>query len=277
MKFTKKIAALAVAAACVLPMMGCSKGTGTDVEAMLQQAQKTMATVNSMSANMQMDLEIADGDTSYTMNITSDMQTQIDPMRVKADITMTMNDTPMQTYTSYVVEEGESVDTYANMMGEWYYQALDLSAVGQYDATQNMALYLNNLTSFAVEGTEKINDVDTTIISGELTGASMSEALKTSGVEEMSAGLGLSADDLVTLLDDVDSLPVKLWISEDGYVMGYELDMTSMMSGIMNKMSEGVEDADAMKINKTIIRMTCKDFNNIADIEVPAEALAAKA
>lgn len=277
MKFTKKIAALAVAAACVLPMMGCSSGTGTDVEAMLQQAQKTMATVNSMSANMQMDLEIADGDTSYTMNITSDMQTQIDPMRVKADITMTMNDTPMQTYTSYVVEEGESVDTYANMMGEWYYQALDLSAVGQYDATQNMALYLNNLTSFAVEGTEKINDVDTTIISGELTGASMSEALKTSGVEEMSAGLGLSADDLVTLLDDVDSLPVKLWISEDGYVMGYELDMTSMMAGIMNKMSEGVEDADAMKINKTIIRMTCKDFNNIADIEVPGEALAAKA
>lgn len=281
MKWKKKIATLAVAAVCVLPMVGCSSNgdnnAGTDVEALLQKAEETMATVNSMSANMQMDLELADTDTTYTMNITSDMQTQLDPMMVKADISMSMNDEPVQTYTSYVVQDGDAVDTYANMMGEWYYQQVDISAAEQYDATQNMELYLNNLTSFAVDGTEKINDVDTTVISGELTGESMAEALKTSGVEDISSSLGLSADDLVTLLDGVGSLPVKLWISDDGYVMGYELDMTNMMTSIMSKMSEGAEGADTMTINQTVIRMTCKDFNSIAPIEVPAEALAAKA
>ena len=91
----------------------------------------------------------------------------------------------------------------------------------------------------------------------------------------MSAGMGLSADDLVTLIDNVEGLPVKLWISEEGYVMGYELDMTSMMESIMNNMAAGEEND--MKINQTVIRMTCKDFNNITPIEVPAEALAVKA
>lgn len=281
MKFRKRIAALAVAAVCVLPMAGCSSSgtsntaTDTDVEALLQKAETTMAEVNSMSANMQMDLEIADSESTYKMNITSDMQTQLDPMMVKADIVMSVDDSPMQTYTSYVVQEGETVDTYANVMGEWGYQPMDMTAVGQYDATQNMELYLNNLTSFSATGTEKINDVDTTVIAGELTGESMAEALKSSGVEEMSAGMGLSADDLVTLIDNVEGLPVKLWISEDGYVMGYELDMTNMMASIMSNMAAG-EETD-MKINQTVIRMTCKDFNNITPIEVPAEALAAKA
>lgn len=281
MKFRKKIAALAVAAICVLPMAGCtsgtetSTGTDTNVEALLQKAEETMASVNSMSANMQMDLEIADSESTYKMNITSDMQTQFDPMMAKVDLVMTVDDAPMQTYTSYMVQEGETVDTYTNMMDEWYYQAMDLSAAGQYDATQNMELYLNNLTSFSVTGTEKINDVDTTVIAGELTGESMAEALKTSGVEDMSSGMGLSADDLVTLLDNVESLPVKLWISEDGYVMAYELDMTDMMATIMSNMAAG-EETD-MTINQTVIRMTCKDFNNIAPIEVPAEALATKA
>lgn len=281
MKFRKKIAALAVAAICVLPMAGCtsgtetSTGTDTNVEALLQKAEETMASVNSMSANMQMDLEIADSESTYKMNITSDMQTQFDPMMAKVDLVMTVDDAPMQTYTSYMVQEGETVDTYTNMMDEWYYQAMDLSAAGQYDATQNMELYLNNLTSFSVTGTEKINDVDTTVIAGELTGESMAEALKTSGVEDMSSGMGLSADDLVTLLDNVESLPVKLWISDDGYVMAYELDMTDMMATIMSNMAAG-EETD-MTINQTVIRMTCKDFNNIAPIEVPAEALATKA
>ena len=184
MKFRKRIAALAVAAVCVLPMAGCSSsGTSntamdTDVEALLQKAETTMAEVNSMSANMQMDLEIADSESTYKMNITSDMQIQLDPMMVKADIVMSVDDSPMQTYTSYVVQEGETVDTYANVMGEWVYQPMDMTAVGQYDATQNMELYLNNLTSFSATGTEKINDVDTTVIAGELTGESMAEALK---------------------------------------------------------------------------------------------------
>ena len=281
MKFRKRIAALAVAAVCVLPMAGCSSsGTSntamdTDVEALLQKAETTMAEVNSMSANMQMDLEIADSESTYKMNITSDMQMQVEPIIAKADIAISINDSPAQTYTSYVVQEGDAVDTYADLMGEWYYQSMDLSAAGQYDATQNMELYLNNLTSFSATGTEKINDVDTTVIAGELTGESMAEALKSSGVEEMSAGMGLSADDLVTLIDNVEGLPVKLWISEDGYVMGYELDMTNMMASIMNNMAAG-EETD-MKINQTVIRMTCKDFNNITPIEVPAEALAAKA
>lgn len=80
------------------------------------------------------------------------------------------------------------------------------------------------------------------MIEGLLTGDAMEEALKNSGIESTTAGLGISADDLVTLMDSVEGMPVKLWISDDGYVMQYELDMTAMMQGIMDVMSGGEEN-----------------------------------
>lgn len=55
--------------------------------------------------------------------------------------------------------------------------------------------------------------------------------------------------------------------------MQYELDMTAMMQGILDVMSAGEENP--ITISKTLVHMTCSNFDAVPDFEVPAEALAA--
>ena len=62
--------------------------------------------------------------------------------------------------------------------------------------------------------------------------------------------------------------------------MKYEIDMTQMMQKIMDESLKamGAESSSLqMKIEKTSITMVCSDFNAIAEIEIPAEALGVSA
>ena len=245
----KRIFALAMVLAMAATAAGCGAKQSTDVEALLQKANDTMAQVTSMSAQMEVQMDMAYEEESMKSVVKSDMDLIMDPFKTNMTISMTLNDE------------------------EWIHQPMASTDVSQYDAKQNMDLYLKNIEAFKVTGTEEINGNKTTVVEGLLTGDSMEEALKNSGIESTTAGLGISTEDLVTLMDSVEGMPVKLWISEDGYVMQYELDMTAMMQGILDVMSAGEENP--ITISKTLVHMTCSNFDAVPDFEVPAEALAA--
>ena len=92
-----------------------------------------------------------------------------------------------------------------------------------------MDLYLTKLQSAQTVGTEEINGVSATVVTGILDGKDMAD----SGEEWADIREGkVDADD-----------SIKLWITEDGYVMQYELDMTAMMQGILDVMSAGEENS----------------------------------
>ena len=269
----KRIFALAMALAMAATAAGCGAKQSTDVEALLQKANDTMAQVTSMSAQMEVQMDMAFEEESMKSVVKSDMDLKLDPFKTNMTVSMTLNDEALQTYEMYAVQNGDTVDAYMQVDGEWIHQPMASADVSQYNAGQNMDLYLKNIEAFKVTGTEEINGNKTTVIEGLLTGDAMEEALKNSGIESTTAGLGISADDLVTLMDSVEGMPVKLWISDDGYVMQYELDMTAMMQGIMDVMSGGEENP--VTISKTLVHMTCSNFDAVPDFEVPAEALAA--
>lgn len=268
-----RIFALAMALAMAATAAGCGAKQSTDVEALLQKANDTMAQVTSMSAQMEVQMDMAYEEESMKSVVKSDMDLIMDPFKTNMTISMTLNDEALQTYEMYAVQNGDTVDAYMQVDGEWIHQPMASTDVSQYDAKQNMDLYLKNIEAFKVTGTEEINGNKTTVVEGLLTGDSMEEALKNSGIESTTAGLGISTEDLVTLMDSVEGMPVKLWISEDGYVMQYELDMTAMMQGILDVMS-AVEE-NPITISKTLVHMTCSNFDAVPDFEVPAEALAA--
>ena len=272
MKLTKKLIALAMTAAMAAAMAGCGGGTDTaDVETLLNTANETMANVDSMSAQMDMVMDMEVEGETFTMTTTSNIESIMDPMKMKMDMSLRMADEVMQENTMYAVAEGDTVTSYMNLDGTWYTQPMTVGDLSQYNAQQNMELYLQNLRSFSATGTEEINGTATTVIEGVLTGDSMREAMLSSGLQTATATMGVTEEDLDTMLEGISDMPVKLWISEDGYVMQYELDMTAMMQSMMSAMAEGV----SMNISNVSVKMTCDNYNAVEDFEIPAEALAA--
>ncbi|GFI62595.1 hypothetical protein IMSAG049_01779 [Clostridiales bacterium] len=290
MKFKKGVIAAAMTLVLAIGAAGCgnsgnsssnSGNDGVDVEALLKSANETMAGVKSMSSNMVMDFAISAEDETMDMVMKANMDTIYEePIKLKMDMDLSVSGETAQAYTMYAVQEGDTMTAYMNIGGDtWYQQPMDISDMSQYNAQSNTELYLENLSGFSAEGTEEINGVSSTIITGVLTGDSMKEAIMSSGMESMTASMGdISEEDIEAIMSDLGDMPVKLWISEDGHVMKYELDMTDMMQKLMtNMMSQMGQsgEAEGITVSKMVISMTCDNFDSVEDFEIPAEALAA--
>lgn len=274
MKFRKRFLAAAMTMAMAVGMAGCGGGeaggdaAGVDVETLLKTANETMASVKSYSADMTMVFDMAMGEEKAATEVTASMETMTDPLKLKMDMSTKMNGEELQAYQMYALQDGETATSYINVGGQWVQQPVSPDDLAQYNAEQNMDLYLNNLSNFSATGTEKINDKDTTVVEGVLTGDAMKEAMATSGLDSATASMGMSAEEVASMIEG--DMPVKLWITEDGYVMQYDLDMTQIMQSMMTAMAQGQDTG--LTINTASIKMTCNNYNAIEDIELPAEA-----
>ena len=104
----------------------------------------------------------------------------------------------------------------------------------------------------------------------------MEEAIDGSGLTASAQSLGISEEMMAAMYEELDDLPISLWIDGEGYVRKYEMDMTEMMQKIMAESMKamGASEEDLpVKIEKTVISMVCSEFNAIEEIEIPEEAL----
>lgn len=251
-------------------VMAAGNGTPTpDTGALLQKANGTMSQVESMSVMTERQMDVAfDGEITSTI-IQSDIDTIAKPFKANVDVVVIRNGEVAQRYSTYAVESGEGIDTYLEMEGKWVHEAGTIADISQYDIWTQKDLFLNYLSSFVVDGAEEINGIQTTKISGVLTGEAMEKVLETSGIDLVFGGLGWSLDELDTELEAVEELPVSLWISPDGYLICYEFDITDRMQAALDNLS-GTEE-NFQTIVKTKLRVTCSNFNEISDFEIPKE------
>lgn len=251
-------------------VMAAGSGTPTpDTEALLQKANGTMSQVESMSVTTERQMDVAfDGEITSTI-IQSEIDTIAKPFKANVDVVVIRNGEVAQRYGTYAVENGEDIDTYSEMEGKWVHEAGTMADISQYNIWMQKDLFLNHLSFFVVDGTEEINGIQTTKISGVLTGEAMEKVLETSGIDLIFGGLGWSLDELYTELKDMEELPVSLWISPDGYLICYEFDMTDRMQAALDNLS-GTEE-NFQTIVKTKLRVTCSNFNEISDFEIPKE------
>lgn len=251
-------------------VMAAGNGTPTpDTGALLQKANGTMSQVESMSVMTERQMDVAfDGEITSTI-IQSDIDTIAKPFKANVDVVVIRNGEVAQRYSTYAVESGEGIDTYLEMEGKWVHEAGTIADISQYDIWTQKDLFLNYLSSFVVDGAEEINGIQTTKISGVLTGEAMEKVLETSGIDLVFGGLGWSLDDLDTELEAMEELPVSLWISPDGYLICYEFDITDRMQAALDNLS-GTEE-NFQTIVKTKLRVTCSNFNEISDFEIPKE------
>ena len=251
-------------------VMAAGNGTPTpDTGALLQKANGTMLQVESMSVMTERQMDVAfDGEITSTI-IQSDIDTIAKPFKANVDVVVIRNGEVAQRYGTYAVESGEGIDTYLEMEGKWVHEAGTIADISQYDIWTQKDLFLNYLSSFVVDGAEEINGIQTTKISGVLTGEAMEKVLETSGIDLVFGGLGWSLDELDTELEAMEELPVSLWISPDGYLICYEFDITDRMQAALDNLS-GTEE-NFQTIVKTKLRGTCSNFNEISDFEIPKE------
>ena len=271
----KKI--LAAAAALTIALCGCGNAQQdtAEIEALLAKAQETMATVESMAAEMTMEMDMGmEGETLETTTV-ANILSQQEPLKLKMDMYMVMSDgTQIDQMQMYAVEEDGHLHTYMAAEDIWYAETLELDALNQYNAEENMDL--DNITSFQSEGEEEVNGKTATKISGVIAGDAMEEAIADSGLAASAGSMGISEDMMADVYAELEDLPVSLWIDAEGYVLKYELDMTEMMQKIMTESMKAMgmaEEDIAVDIEKTSITMVCSDFNAVEEISIPEEAM----
>ena len=274
MKF-RKILAAAMAAMLFATGCGGSQVDMAEVEALLSKAQATMATVESMAAEMTMEMDMAMGENVIETKTLASIRTQQDPMKMAMDMSMVMSDgTTVDQMQMYALEKDGHLLTYMSAADVWYAETMELGELSQYNADENMDLYLNHVTDITSMEQETVNGVQATKISGVIKGDAMEEVIASSGMTASAESMGITEEMLVSIYDELEDLPMSLWIDEEGYVLQYELDMTEMMQKVMDASMAALGAADTgMEIQKTSIRVVCSDFNAVEEIVIPAEVL----
>ena len=254
MKWSKKFLAVAAAMTMAFAAAGCGGGDNSgnaggsdsaDVEALLTKAQETMAGVESMATEMNMEISMAMGEESIDMITNAKILTVNEPLKMQMDMSMDMGEMGSQDMQMFAEEKDGQFVTYINMDGAWYAQSATAESLAQYDADANMDLYLKNISGFSKTGEEDVNGKTASKIEGVLTGDAMKEAIQDSGALSSVENMGLSTEDMEALYSS--DLPLTMWIDADGYVVKYEMDMTAMMQAVMDQAmaSAGAEAGDA--------------------------------
>ncbi|MCI9353857.1 MAG: hypothetical protein HFE58_03490 [Firmicutes bacterium] len=289
MKFYNKLISLTMVVIMMFSVAACGGGNGGNEggevsqqqstaptpEEIVKAAEEKMQEATSVESNMTMDMVMTSQGQTVNMKTNMDMISFTDPMKLKMDMTIDMGEqlggTQMMQF--YADETDGNMTMYMNMMGSWYKQNVPEEQLAQYDTKENLSTYLDNSTGFTEAGTEQVNGEDATKYDGVITGSQMNEVLKASGalddLEPMLAGTDLDAS---TIYEDLPDITMSIWINAEQYPVKYEMDMTAMMQGLMDKVMATAQQEQALTVDAMKISMTNKNFNNAADFEIPEEA-----
>lgn len=282
MKFGKRTVALALGAALAVSLTACGSGTNKeDASAKIQAALEKVNAVKNMDATMQMEMDLSVMGQSVETDTTMNMTCFNDPVKVKADMTMTMGSLGGISMSVYADATDGNYTIYMFDGSNWTTQEADISQLGQYDAQKSMSLYLECGEDFALAGSEEINGATADKYSGVIRGEALEKVLAstaaTQSMESVSGELNLA-----DLYSDLGDLPITVWVDrETGYPVRYYLAMTEMMQSILEKVAPTAAEVGEtningmMTVNQVNITMDCYNFNNATEFEIPAEALAA--
>lgn len=258
--------------------------TGQDkpdaVEA-LATAQKNIDTIKSLNAKMVMEMDMdmeADGESQSFQTVTNmDMACFYDPVKLKMDMTMDAGEAGTSSMEIYAeADENGKYTMYMYDGANWQTQTVELAAVEQYDAANNMAGYMQDSYNFKEAGTEQVDGVTAYKYTGAITGGDMKEAILSSGALNSLSSLGIDSTQIESMMDGLSEIPITLWVDETGlYPLKYELDMTAVMDTLISNMLQTMGDQSSgysMNISKMKISMTCSDFNAATEFSIPEEA-----
>lgn len=286
----KKIAALMMAAVLALSLTACGKDAvneetaetvvAEEVDA-YEAAMEKMADVDSMDAQMVMTMNMSVGaggeEQSVESVTTMEMTYFADPVHMKADMTIDMGELGSLDQSMYaeLTEDGTYM-MYVYDSANWQTQTAELGDLEKFDARSNMLSNMDEGNHFEKVGMELVDGVNAYRYEGAVTGEAMRETLLASGTLDSVSALGIGEEELEEMVSGLGDIPIVLWIDEESlYPVRYEMDMTEVMDRLMSNMLESLgEQVEglSMSYQKVEVVMTCFNYNEAADFEIPEEA-----
>ncbi len=294
MKTWKKAGALVCSLAMVLALAACNGGGDkgadkggdkADVAQILTDAEKKVSEAKSMQAdmNMEMNMTMKMGDQTQEVKTvtTMGMMMMQSPVKMKMDMKMNidMGAAAQQEINNqiYAIEKDGVYTMYTNDGNTWTSNVIDMGALDQYNPQASLGLYMNSATSFKADGEDTINGAKATKYTGVIGNDALNEVMQSAGLTENLQGVpGVEGIDIAALYKDMGDMPVSIWIDEAGYPVRYEMDMTSMMGKLYEKIFAQLGDQAggmSMTCDLAKITMDCSNYDKVADFEVPAEAM----
>ena len=132
---SKKLLAAALAAVLTLAGCGTTVLSAEETKELLTLSQKTMATVESMAAEMTMEMDMSMGEETAETTTVAKILTQQNPLRMQMNLSATLEDgTEAQNMQMYAEEEDGKLRTYVLAADTWYSQTMELGSLAQYNA-----------------------------------------------------------------------------------------------------------------------------------------------
>ena len=240
-------------------------------------AMEKMAGVKSMDAVMEMELEMAVAGESMTVRTAMNMTTFLDPLKLRAEVTLDMGELGSMETAVYAQSEGDHCTMYLYDGSTWVAQTVALEDLTQYNAQSSMDLYMSGVVNFAEAGTEELEGGTADKYTGVIPNESLKAVLEESGaLDSLDAMLGGTVDGLTDIYAELGELPVTVWLDQaSGYPVRFYMDMSGVMEKVSEKLAAELIDVlgDSLEIPKMTITMTYANLDAATDFDIPAEAL----
>ena len=288
-KILKRASALTIALAAAIALTSCGTNTetGTDdgkttpqnaelsVSEIFEKAIENTASIKSASYSIGMDMAMSSEGTDFNITTTGNVKMTTDPVEYEMTLDMDMGEElGSMTTTSYLVNEDGKQVLYSGVVygGETFWSRqydASLDSFEQYNAMENIEMYLENAETFKENGTEGISGIETVRYDGTITGESLENAINNT-LRDL--GTSLDGTDVNTseLFKGVGDLTLSVWIDKDMLtVRKYEMDMSEIMSKLFENMSADDESLAGIDVSKVFLSMTVNSYNDIDSITVP--------
>lgn len=293
MKRKKRMLAIGTAAILTLTLAACGRQTSpqerTPEELLDRAMELSEEKISSLESNIvtEMGMTVRVGDQLETTEgtITMHMVSFLEPLRLKVEVDVDVSGLGTQSQAVYIQESGDAYEIYSQLSGEWFHTKASLEDVERYTETAGTNLYLESAQLWNYQGDEEIEGRTSARYTGEIRGEKLTDLMEETGVMDSMYGLeqlGISKDNIVGMLRDMDPTAVQLWIDRESCrPVRFEMDMTSMANSLMEMILETVDGMgipmDGISVNYTKLNMKVDYFsyNEAEDFKLPGEALAA--
>lgn len=246
---------------------------------MVEFATENVQKIKNYDLTMDMNFSMSTEDQTIEMMTSISGTVFLDPMKMKLDMKMNMLGME-QNIEMYTEQEDTNINVYSKIDDSWQTQIISSeasSSLDQYNMKDSLSSYLENAKNFQILGVETINDREAYKIEGMVSGESLETILESNDYMDMLPSMGIDSSMFSELYKQMEDIPVIMWIDKEKlYPVKYDMDMTAVMSKIMDSLKETLSSSGGsdiyIKVDSFLTTATLSNFNNAKKFEIPNEA-----
>lgn len=284
----KKLTALLLTLVMVFSMTGCgNKGLPSDPGELMKVANKNMQDVKSMSAAVNLNLNMTQGEEniSATADMNMDILKTDDTYKMKTDASVNMNELGgTQSVSMYMAPEGDKYYIYIGALGQWMKMEYDVKSILEAEEKSNTDILGSSAESFTVSDGTDDDGNKVKIVKGTMSADTMKEAL-TEAFDSTQDIEGVDETQMQQIKLIVEScaadIPMTYYVDEKSAQITYmDIDLSGMAKKVLEYantfLGDYASELSGLSIDQLSMTVHFSNFDKVEDFTVPEEALNAQ-